>query len=252
MFIVQDEGHSIQHVLTAGSKCVFLTKEKRFSSLGMGSLFALEKVAEYYGNSGLDKRSIMIIPCDIPLVTGDDINALVRKASCKDADVTITIIAVKRLEDHFPNKQFRGVYLSDFQARYTMQNVLFLNGEFIQFNPLVEPGKLKFSFRGWDEDVLNRVKNGIDSIDGLRHHSFFHDKLFLLWLLTKGYTYYIFRLLADLALRRLTIEKVIQYLNGADHMNADYIESESVAFSADIDSPEDFQSVQGSSWQNVG
>jgi GTP:adenosylcobinamide-phosphate guanylyltransferase len=250
IFVVQDDGAALQEALSPTSKSVFLTKDGHSTKLGMGSLLALEKVAEYYGNAELSKRSIMVVPCDIPLVTSADFNALIGKASGKCADVIMTIIAVKRLEERFPHKHFRSVYLTDYQARYTMQNVLFLNGEFIQFDPMAEQGKLKFSFRGWDADVLKRVKDGIDSIDALRHQSLFHDKLFLLWLLTKGYTYYIFRLLVDLFFRRLTMEKVIQYLNGADHMQSDYIESQQVEFSADIDSPEDFQMVLGEQWQN--
>lgn len=250
IFIVQEEGANLQELLASSSKCIFITKEKHHSKLGIGVLFALEKVADYYGNSELNNKSIMIVPCDTPLVTKDNFNLLIEKAESKSADVIITIIATKRLEKRYPQRRFRSVYLSDYKTSYTLQNVIFLNGEFIQFKPSGETGKLKFSFRGWDDEVLKNVEEGINNIEDLRHQSHFYDKLFLFWLLTRGYTSYIFRFLVNLALKRLTMAKVIEYLNGADHMNAAYIESEEVEFSADIDRPEDFQMVLGAPWQN--
>ena len=250
IFIVQDEGANLQKALSSTSKCIFITRNKNYSSLGMGTLFALEKVAEYYGNSELNNKSIMVVPCDTPLVTKDNFNLLIQKAAGESADVTITIIAASRLEKRFPQKHFRSVYLSDYKTSYTMQNVIFVNGEFIQLKPSGELGKLRLSFRGWDDVVMKRVEEGINSIENLRHQSLFHGKLFLLWLLTKGYSSYIFRFLVNLAIKRLTMAKVIELLNGADHMHAAYIESEEVEFSADIDRPEDFQIILGTPWQN--
>ena len=248
IFVIQEEDAALQEALAPSSKCIFFTKDKDHSSLSMGILFALEKIAEYYGNSGLNERLIMVVPCDTPLVTEDKFNRLIHKAAGTGADVTITIIPLKLLEKRYPQRRFRSVHLSDYGCNYTMQNVIFVNGEFIRFDPSAEPGKLKFAFRGWDEAVLKRVKDGIDSIEDIRHQAYFHGKLFLLWLITKGYSSYIFKFLIDLAFRRLTIVKVIEYLNGADHMQSAYIESEEVEFSGDIDRPEDFQIVLGTPW----
>jgi 2-phospho-L-lactate guanylyltransferase (CobY/MobA/RfbA family) len=39
--------------------------------------------------------------------------------------------------------------------------------------------------------------------------------------------------------------RAMEYLSGADHMHAAYIESEEVEFSADIDTPEDLQMLLG-------
>lgn len=250
IFIIQDEGANLQQALTHGPKCIFFTKDKDHSSLQMSVLFALEMVAEYYDPVELDQKSVMIVPCDTPLVTKNNFNRLIEKAAGNNADVTITIIASKYLEKKYPPRHFRGIYLSDCRANYTMQNVIFIDGGFIQYKPAGEPGKPNFSFRGWDEDVLKRVVKGIKSIDELRRKPHFYDKLFLLWLLEKGYTTYVFRFLVDLAFKRLTMEKAITYLNGADHINSAYIESNEVEFSADIDSPEDLEGIGDIPWQN--
>jgi molybdopterin-guanine dinucleotide biosynthesis protein A len=148
IFIIQEEGANLKESLTSGAKCIFFNKDRDHSSLGMGSFFAIQKVAEYYGDSELKNKTIMIVPCDTPLVTKDSFNSLIKKMVGNNADVTITIIGAEHLEKRYPPKRFRGVYLSDFKADYTMQNVLFVNGEFIQLKPPGEPGKLKFSFRG--------------------------------------------------------------------------------------------------------
>ena len=250
IFIVQDEGAGLEQALTYGPKCVFINKEKAHASLGMGLFFAMERVAEYYDPVELKDRSIMFVPCDIPLVTKDTFNRLITLAAGAPADVTITIISTDLLDERFPGKSFRGIYLSEYRSTYTMQNVIFVDGGFIQLRTDPGPGNLRFSFRGWDDKVLDRVVAGIDSIQTLRRRSHFYDKLFLIWLLTKGYSGYIFKFLMDLLLKRATMARIIQYLNGADHMQAGYIVSEEAECSADIDSPEDLHILVGNSLQN--
>jgi len=248
IYVVQEEGANLQQVLAAGSKCTFLTKDKNDSSLAGGFLFAMEKIAQAAGSSAPQKM-IMVVPCDTPLVTKDNFNVLIGKAAGKAADMIITIIAARHLEKRFPEKHFRSVYLAEYKENYTMQNIIFIDGDFIQFKPGGEPGERNFNFRGWDAAVMKRVLDGINSVENLRHQPHFHDKLFLLWLLTKGYTSYIFRFMVDLAFRRLTMVRAIRYLNGADHMHSAFIESEQAEFSADIDHPQDLQGLAGIAWQ---
>ena len=250
ILILQEEGANLEAVLPPNSKCVFLTKDKNHTSLRKGVVFALEKVAEYYGNSGLDTRCIMVVPCDTPLATKDNYNNLIGKANLIMADIIITIVAEKLLTARFPQRKFRGVYLADRFATYTMQNIIFINGEFIRDNPSESLGNPKFTFRGWDQSVFNRVLGGINDVEGMRHQSNFYDKLFLTWLFTKGYTSYIFKFLVAFAFRRLTRENIIKYLSGADQMRAGIIESEEVEFSGDIDQPDDFETVLGIPWKS--
>lgn len=192
----------------------------------------------------------MVVPCDTPLATKQNYNQLIRKANLMMADIIITIVSEKLLSARFPQKKFRGVYLADLIANYTMQNIIFINGEFIRDNPCASSGSPKFTFRGWDQRVFNRVFGGINDVEGMRHQSNFYDKLFLTWLFTKGYTSYIFKFIVALAFKRLTREKIISYLSGADQMRAGIIESEEVEFSGDIDRPEDFQTVLGFPWKS--
>ena len=250
IFIVQDEDSDLQKVLTPSSKAIFITKDKQHASVATGTLFAIEKVAEYYGRSDLGQKTIMIVPCDAPLVTPQNINALVNKTANTSADVIITIIASERLNLRFPQKHFRGVYLSDEKAYYTMQNVLFVAGDFIQYDPLINTGNLKITFRNWRDGTFNSLVESLDSIERSRNKPIFLEKLFIGWLFNKVYAYYVIRLLIDMVFRHVTMARLIKYLNGADQMQAGYIISEEVEFSADIDTPEDYRLVTGVPWQN--
>ena len=147
IFVAQDEGVNLEKVLPPYSKCIFFTKDKQHSTMGIDSFFALGKVAEFYSDSELRDKMIMVVPCDTPLVTKDNINRLIHPATASHADVLITTISGQHLEKRYPQKRFRNVYLSDYRANYTLQNVLFINGGLIQFNPSAEPGKLRFSFK---------------------------------------------------------------------------------------------------------
>jgi hypothetical protein len=249
VFIAQDEGAQLQDQLVTSDKCIFFNKHNHPGSVGLSILSALDTVAEYYGDHGLSEKMILVVPCDTPLVRAEHFDRLVEQAAGKNADVLITIISEACLEHRFPGRHFRSVYLADYQAMYTMQNVIFINGDFIRFDPSAAPGQLKFTFRGWDAAVYKRVSDGITSIQDLRHQAHFYDKLFLLWLGTKGYSSYILKLLMNVVFRRLTIAKTMQLLSAADQMRAGYIESHDPEFSADIDWPEDFQTLLGFPWQ---
>ena len=254
IFIIQDEDANLQEALTASSKCIFFTKDRHYNSLILSIEYGLEKVAEYYGHSQINQKSIMIVPCDIPLATKDNFNSLIEKSTGKNADVTITIIAENLIKKRYPQRRFRSFYLADFNDRYTLQMVGFMNGELILFQPSGEPKRAKISFRGVDNDRVIRFKETVETVRDHRNHDYslprFTDKFALRWFIKKEYIIYVFRFLFDLIFNRLTMAKVIAYLEGACQVNIAYIVSEEVEISADIDRPEDFQIVLGIPWVN--
>jgi len=63
IFIAQDEGVNLEVMLPPYSKCIFFNKDKRHSTLGIDIFFALGKVAEFYGDSELREKMIMVVPC---------------------------------------------------------------------------------------------------------------------------------------------------------------------------------------------
>ena len=69
IFIAQEEGARLQDRLVTTDKCIFFPKKNRLGSFGLSMLSALENVAEYYGNTGLSQKMILVVPCDTPLVT---------------------------------------------------------------------------------------------------------------------------------------------------------------------------------------
>jgi hypothetical protein len=244
IFIIQDEDANLQETLTASSKCIFFVKDRHHNSLILSMEYGLEKVAEYYGHPQINQKSIMVIPCDIPLASKDNFNSLIEKAASNNADVTITIIAEDLIKNKFPQRHFRSFYLVDYNARYTLQMVGFMNGELILYQPSGGPERAKISFRGVDDERVIRFKETVDTVREHRNHNYslprFTDKFALRWLIKKEYINYVFRFLFDLIFHRLTMIKIISYLEGACQVNIAYIVSEEVELSADIDIPDDF------------
>lgn len=251
IFVLQEYDINLQEHLSQSSKSIFITKDKDHSSLGISVLFALANIAEYYGKSELSKKTIMVIPCDTPLVTKDNFNRLIMKMVNQSADITLSIIASKLPEKHFPQKKFRSFYLWDDQSTYTMQNIAFINGELIEFKTSNEPGKLNISFRGFNEDIFSRLEENINSVENLRNKHFFLEKLFFYWLSQKVYRSYVFKFLMDFLFNRLTMTKINEYISGFIQCKVDLIESEEVEFSYDIDRPDDFQMLPESLQLNV-
>lgn len=243
IFIVQEKGTKIQEIQTFDSKCVFFNKEPNINTYSLSFLFGLEMVAQYYGYPQINQKSIMIVPCDIPLVTKENFNSLIEKASSNNGDITITIIAEKLLRNRFPQKHFRSVYLTDFKGRYTIQMVGFMNGDLIQFES-ARNLKNKMSFRGVNAVRLEILKETFDTLRKHRHHDYqlprFTDKFAIRWLFKKEFVAYILKFLFYLMINRLTITKITEYLSGACQVNITHIESKELEISADIDRPEDF------------
>jgi molybdopterin-guanine dinucleotide biosynthesis protein A len=253
IFILLDEDADIQESLAWNSKCIFFKKTRYRKSYSLGFLFGLEKMAEYYG-AQIDQKLIMFVPCDIPLVTKDNFNVLIEKASGNNADVTITIIAEEVLKKRFPQIRFRSAYLTDLKDRYTLQMVGFMNGALIQYDPSSEPEKAQISFRGVDDEGVLRVKDTIDTLRSHRSYNYhlprFTQAVSMRWFLRKGYINYVFKFVYNFAINRLTMAKIIAYLNEACRVNVAYIVSEETEFSADIDRPEDFPIVLGIPWDH--
>jgi molybdopterin-guanine dinucleotide biosynthesis protein A len=253
IFILQDEGARLEEILITGAKCVFYEKNQHQNSLGLSMLSGVEKVAEYYGGDELFKKSIMFVPCDIPLATKDQFNVLMEKAACKNADVILTIIADELIKKRFPQRRFRSGYLADLKGRYTAQMIGFLNGDLIQYEPSAEPGRMKISFRGVGGERLNRLRKTLDSIREHRNHDYslphFTEKLALFWIMKGGFMFLVIRAIVGMIFRRLTIAKIMEYFHRAGRVNFDYIISEEAEISGDIDQPEDFPIVLGIPWE---
>jgi molybdopterin-guanine dinucleotide biosynthesis protein A len=252
IFVLHDRVPQIHETLMSGDKCIFLEKNGHQTSFGAGILFAFEKIAGYYGPTELHKKQIMIVACDTPLVTGKSFNSVIKKVKNKNADVIITIINRQLLKKRFPGGRFRGVYLADQRKRYTSQNVVFIDGACILFKESPAQGELKISVRGWNEEMIRRLEETIDSLRNHRKHFYqfvhFIHEFFVRRLARNGHGMLLLNLLFSLALRRLTMAKVTRYISATFQVRVDYIESEEAVLSGDIDRPGDFPAVLGVSW----
>jgi molybdopterin-guanine dinucleotide biosynthesis protein A len=136
IFIIQDEETSLEEALSASDKCVFVRRDRHHRSLASSMKFGIKKAAAYYGPTLIQQKSILFVPCDLPLANKDNFNALIQQAAEKDADVLLTFISENLVKRRFPQKiRFRSAYAADLKERYTIQMVGFLNGGIIQCDP---------------------------------------------------------------------------------------------------------------------
>jgi GTP:adenosylcobinamide-phosphate guanylyltransferase len=251
IFILQDQGAALQDALTVGPKCVFLGKDPA-TSLALATKNALRAVAEYYGTE-IYQKSIMIVPCDTPLVTPAVYNTLIEKAAGEDADVIMTIIACELIDKRYPNKHSRSAYLADYKARYTAQSVTFLNGAGFIFTPSQTGGLIEISYRGLDEAFIKRMEDIFESArttrQNTRQNSPLVEPFMLGWIIQQGWVWYAFKLIFNIILHRMTMVKLMAYIQEGLHVKTAYIESEAVEITGDIDTPEDYQIVLGITWR---
>jgi hypothetical protein len=247
--ILQERGAGLERKLFACSKCLFIEKERSEASFGATIVEGIEKIALLYGEAMLRQRTIMIVPCDTPLVTGEHFTTLMENAASKSADVVFTIIRSSHLARFLPHRRFRTVHLIDYGARYTIQNVTFVNGSAITFKPNHGPEHYAISLRQWDDRFLRSLVTTIDSVRKHRRRilrfPYLIYQLFIRRLLLRGHGAIIVRLLASVAHDRFTIKEIHDYIHAAFSLTIDHIESQAPEVSVDIDTPNDLRYLVG-------
>lgn len=243
IFVIQDQDACFQKNLSNYPKCIFFNKDKLHSSFGSGILYALGKIARHYEYRQLPDTVIMIVPCDIPLATADAFNALLNKAMCRNADIIFTIIKAKKLKKQCPHLSFRSIYLADYKDRFTLQNIVFVNGSKIDMIQDDALQYLKPPSGGAKEYSAGALA---EMINGMREYRFHWCQLFhciytflICRLIKRRRIFLVGRLLFSLLSGRLTIVKIIEYISTAFQVRPAFIESETAELSADIDRPED-------------
>jgi CTP:molybdopterin cytidylyltransferase MocA len=246
IFIVQSPHEGLEGVVAGSHKYVFVNCTDGFNSMAESLRCGLEAVIDYFGIGELSQKSIITVPCDIPLVSAPDFNELIRRYHHQHCDVCFTAIRHNLLERSFPKRTFRSMYVRDFNAVYSMQNICFASGRILGFN---QAGDGRRHLTAFDRD--RQPIEGIDRLmDNLRKHRrgllmlplFLHD-MFLKRLAEKRFLRVGLAVVYEALRRQLTICKVKQALETALNLEVGWIESESTAFSADVDCMDDLNAI---------
>jgi molybdopterin-guanine dinucleotide biosynthesis protein A len=244
VFILQPDDAGLQAVVTPHEKNVFLDYDARERSIALTMCRAIEHLLDHYGVEALHRRNVMWVPCDIPLVRAEDVDALVAQSDQREMDGLFTIIPHRVLAAAFPHRRFPSLYLSDRGERYSMQSVIFVDGR--HYNYAVSP-----EYAGVRVAVTDAYGEPIPGlvapIDGMRdgRHGVFSGPRFiyevLIRMLRHGIVARVPRALYELATRKLTTARIGDYLFQAMRVRFGAVVSGCAAYSADVDAPEDVE-----------
>jgi molybdopterin-guanine dinucleotide biosynthesis protein A len=244
IFIVQAEDEGLDKALTPDPKSIFVPCPRDRPHMTDSLICGVEAMLEYYGKEAMSRRIIMSVPCDIPLVSSGDFDRLVRQSQGIDADVFLTAIKFERLESAFPGRRYHSIYLKDLDARYSPQNICFASGNLFDFERGTDETR---SLAICDHDG-RKIKSLTTMIEKLRKHR--HGKM--IWFLSayhvlfdrlikKGNLLTVIRTAKDFLINNLTKSKLQALFSAAFNLKFKMLESDSTAFSGDIDCIQDLE-----------
>lgn len=243
VFIIQEDDEGLDGIVTRSNKNIFLSSEQEHTTLISNLFFGLEKAVEYYGLDELNRRDILVVPCDIPLVKKENLNRLIEahKHNRNNSDISVPIIDKRHLEHAYPQRRFRGVYFKDLNGTYVWQSPVFLNCARITLKDCEKYKTKTLAISGSHENALLDLGK---TIDRLRSH---REKVYqwphTIYEVVRGlaknrHLLYALRLTYGLCRRELTTQQINNAFYIATGLRFNQFESKEVEVSADIDRPD--------------
>ena len=246
IFIVQGEDEGLEKVVTESEKNVFLTCNQKPSSYASSFLLGLEKAMEHYGRDEFRRRNILVVPCDIPFAKKENFNSLIAGNNRNSSDISLLIIDRRYLEERYPERRFRYIYLKDMDGMYTMQGLIFLNGASVKMRGSEGHDTTNIVISGREGNALAELSDIIDSLhqNRARAYQWLHLLYNLVRLLAKRRNLLsALKFIFSLSKRELTAEQIKHTLNIATGLRFDYFESKEAELSGDIDRPEHLEAL---------
>lgn len=247
VFVIQEADAHLENIGTCHEKVIYANCKTINPSLADSLICALEKLIDFYGENELQRRYIMFVPCDIPLVKSKDFDTLISQTRNPEVDIYCTLINNGFLKAIFPERHFRSIYFKDLGGFYSQQGLIFASGRlFKPGNPNGDLGRVAVcdrssqSFLGLAE-IINNIRSKRSSLLGWIR--FFSR---LLWdkLISKRQTALVLKLIYGCFFHKLTVSLLEQVLYKALNVRFTFIETTTQAFSADIDTPRDLANIR--------
>jgi len=246
VFVIQDADAHLENIGICHEKVIYANCKSINPSLADSLICALETIIDFYGENELQRRYIMFVPCDIPLVKSKDFDTLISQTINPDVDIYCTLINNGFLKAIFPERHFRSIYFKDLGGFYSQQALIFASGRLFKTgNPNGDLGRVAVcdrssqSFLGLTE-IINNIRSKRSSLLGwIRFFSL------LLWdkLISKRQTSLVIELIYGCLFHKLTVSLLEQVLDKALNVKFAFIETRTQAFSADIDTPRDLENI---------
>lgn len=248
ILVSYDEEVDLPSVLTPTTRTFFAARGDHGGSYAAGIRHVFEVLATHYDIHEIHQRTIMLVPCDLPLVTAAAFDALIRSAQAVDADLVATMISCRRASARFPGKRFIGLYLADFGEPCTLQAPAFVQGDIIRAGIHGSP----LSFGELTNQVVDELAGAADSIRSSRKSRLVLARatyeLVIRRLARQRQLGLLLPFLSRLVSGRVRSADVLRVLSAAFAIRVGIVPSEAPEFSGDVDEPGDYPQVLGVPW----
>ena len=244
VFVSHARGIDLRSRLAPVGRTVFLPRPADTVSYAAAMHAAFLDLSSHCGVDSIRNHTVLLLPCDIPLVTAPILEALLKKTSGLDADVALVMVAGRLLEERYPGKRFAGIHLSDHGGRYVLQNIACIRGTFFS-----EDREGELVLGTWSEqevrDLARSVDRMRDSRERLLQIPLLVNELLVRRLVRERRAALVVRLVTRLLTRRFRVGDGSELLQTAFRVRAGVVDSKAPELSGDIDTPDDLVRVLG-------
>lgn len=245
IFIVQGENEFLESVIPPDNKLILLTCEQNESSYASSVLFGINGIINYYNNAYCSNQNIIVVPCDLPLVTENNLDYLVRSFIQMNADMAVPVINIEYLKKNGLNRKFYSVYLSDLKGSYTLQNIALFKANI--FNKVSARYNSTYNLEvTGNSGLLSRLALAADRLYLNREKPYIIMQIiygFLRGLARRGHLLYGLKFLMNMYRKKIHSEQVRRAFSIILGINFEIIESEEWELSCDVDLPEHLEWV---------
>jgi GTP:adenosylcobinamide-phosphate guanylyltransferase len=245
VFIVHRPDNPLDEIVTKNTKNVFLSCDRDATSYASTVISGAEKIIDYYGLTEIHRRTIMVVPCDIPLVKKENFNALMEANQRKNADFVMPFINIKYLSEKYPERRFRSFYLTDLNGKYALQNISFFNGRIFDMIDYKNDVTGRLAISG-APDLIRDMAKAADRLYRHRQKAYQISHIvyeFLSRLARKRHLLYGLKFIYNLYSGEITSDQISYAFSTMLDINFGIIESRETEFSGDIDLPEHLEAA---------
>lgn len=254
VFIVHQQDEDLQKAISPHEKIILVKSNRPQPTIVDSVMSGMEKLFEFFGENNIHPRHILVVPCDIPLVTSRDFDALINQAAKSDADFYFTVIRNSLLKKEYAERRFRTIHLNEWGDNYSPQSTNVIHSRLFRTTQANNNSPYRVEICDNQGRSLNSLfKAGQDIRD--HRHSVLGWGRFAYRIAGKGSAVLFLQILFDLLRNRVTESKLVQAIYLTLCVKMRFIESHSTTFSVDIDNPVDLENISRkaiSSPENVG
>lgn len=227
-------------------KATFVVRPPEHADIGRTIRFVLTAAVRELGIEEVRRSRLLILPCDLPFITGASLDRLLLDADARDFDLAYLVASEDLLARAIPGKRFRAFPAADLgPGRYAPQAPVLVDGAYLH-----APGDGSLlAYGDWTREEADRVERTIGLLRTERSSIWLFPRIVAelglarvrgprsLWLTASA--------LARVLVGRLRTRDFDRGMALLFRIRTVAIDTGSPEFSADVDRPEDLARLSG-------